>query len=327
MEWGLKRGWAGLKGVTSRAVSNMTDRKQDIFRELRSLTTEQRNPRTRGIDLATTTEILELMNDEDRRVADVVRSAIPDIARAVELVVNSFKMGGRLVYVGAGTSGRLGVLDAAECPPTFGVQPHMVIGVIAGGRDTVFLSREGVEDDEEAAVRDMVSRDVSAADTVVGITASRRTPYVIKALGTARDLGAKTVFLTCNEPADIPVDVQINVVVGPEALAGSTRLKAATAQKMVLNMISTASMTGLGKVYENLMVDLKPTSEKLVERAKGIIMMLAGIEYDEAERVFAASGRNVKVSVVMAKRGMAKDEAEKELARANGFLARALGER
>jgi N-acetylmuramic acid 6-phosphate etherase len=257
----------------------------------------------------------------------VVRSAIPDIARAVDLVTTSFREGGRLIYVGAGTSGRLGVLDAAECPPTFGVQPHMVLGVIAGGRDTVFLSREGVEDDEDAAARDMVSRDISSTDTVVGITASRRTPYVIKALETARDLGAKTVFLTCNEPAGIGADVQINVVVGPEALTGSTRLKAATAQKMVLNMISTASMIGLGKVYENLMVDLKPASEKLVERAKGIIMMLADVDYDEAARVFALSGRNVKVSIVMARLNVDKEGAEKKLDRADGFLARALGER
>jgi N-acetylmuramic acid 6-phosphate etherase len=305
----------------------MADRKHEIFEQLKSLTTEQRNPRTRGIDLASTVEILELMNNEDRRVADVVRSVIPDISRAVALVTASFERGGRLVYVGAGTSGRLGVLDAAECPPTFGVQPHMVIAVIAGGRDTVFLSREGVEDDEEAAARDMASRDVSALDTVVGITASRRTPYVIRALETARAVGARTVFLTCNEPADIEVDVEINAVVGPEALAGSTRLKAATAQKMILNMISTASMIGLGKVYENLMVDLRPASEKLVERAKGIITMLADVDYDEATRIFDASGRNVKVSVVMARLGLDREAAEKELDRAGGFLARALGER
>ncbi|UCH84479.1 MAG: N-acetylmuramic acid 6-phosphate etherase [Candidatus Latescibacterota bacterium] len=305
----------------------MTDEKHRIFEELKSLTTERRNPRTREIDLAPAAGILELMNAEDRRVADVVREAIPDVARAVDLVTESFKAGGRLVYVGAGTSGRLGVLDAAECPPTFGVQPHMVLGVIAGGRDTVFLSREGVEDDEEAAARDIAARDVSDKDTIVGITASRRTPYVIKALETAGKLGAKTVFLTCNEPADITVDVQINVIVGPEALAGSTRLKAATAQKMVLNMISTASMIRLGKVYENLMVDLKPTSAKLVERAKGIIVMLAGVDYDEAARVFDASGRSVKVSIVMARLGLDKQEAEKRLGDADGFLARALGER
>lgn len=305
----------------------MTQRKQKILEELRLLTTEKRNPRTRGIDVSSTSEILELMNAEDRTVADAVRRAIPNVALAVDSVVSSFKQGGRLIYVGAGTSGRLGVIDAAECPPTFGVSPDTVVGVIAGGRDTVFLSREGIEDDVQAAESDMHEHRVSPRDTVVGITASRRTPYVVKALETARRLGAKTVFLTCNEPIEIDVDVQINVVVGPEAIAGSTRLKAATSQKMILNMISTASMVRLGKVYENLMVDLRPASEKLVERAKGIIMMLTGIDYDEAADVFERSGRNVKVSVVMVRKGVGRDEAEKALAEADGFLARALGER
>jgi N-acetylmuramic acid 6-phosphate etherase len=303
------------------------DRQQGIFEELKLLTTERRNPRTRGIDLAGTAEILELMNAEDRTVADAVRAAIPNVARAVDLVAESFLLGGRLVYVGAGTSGRLGVMDAAECPPTFGVSPEMVTGVIAGGRDTVFLSREGVEDDVAAAERDIAERGVSHLDTVVGITASRRTPYVIRALDRARVIGAKTVLLTCNDPVDVAVDVQISVVVGPEAIAGSTRLKAATAQKMILNMISTASMVKIGKVYENLMVDLKPTSEKLVERAKGIVVMLAGVGYGEAAEIFERSGRNVKVSVVMARLGVGREEAEKILENAGGFLARALGER
>jgi N-acetylmuramic acid 6-phosphate etherase len=303
------------------------DDKQKIFEELQFLTTEKRNPRTRGIDLASTTEILELMNAEDRTVADAVRREIPRIAKAVEFIAESFRKGGRLVYVGAGTSGRLGVIDAAECPPTFGVSAGMVIGVIAGGRDTVFLSREGIEDDTAAAAKDVIDQGVSAKDTVVGITASRRTPYVMAALEKARELGAKTVFLTCNDPVDIEVDVQINVVVGPEAIAGSTRLKSATAQKMILNMFSTASMVKIGKVYENLMVDLKPASEKLHERAKGIIMMLTGLEYDDAADVFERSGRNVKVSVVMVKKQVGRDEAADILDRADGFLARALGER
>jgi N-acetylmuramic acid 6-phosphate etherase len=308
-------------------ASKKPEAKQEIFEELKLLTTERRNPRTRGIDLAGTAEILELMNAEDRTVAEAVGAAIPKVARAVDLVAESFREGGRLVYVGAGTSGRLGVMDAAECPPTFGVSPGMVTAVIAGGRDTVFLSREGVEDDVEAAERDIAAHGVSPLDTVVGITASRRTPYVIRALETARRAGAKTVFLTCNEPVDIGVDVQINVVVGPEAIAGSTRLKAATAQKMILNMISTASMVKIGKVYENLMVDLKPASEKLVERAKGIVVMLAGVGYDEAAEIFERSGGSVKVSVVMARLRVGREEAEKILAEAGGFLARALGER
>jgi N-acetylmuramic acid 6-phosphate etherase len=308
-------------------TDRIENRKQGIFEELQLLTTERRNPRTLGIDLASTAEILELMNAEDRTVADSVRLVIPAVARAADLAAESFRGGGRLFYVGAGTSGRLGVLDAAECPPTFGVAPGLVTGVIAGGRDTVFLSREGVEDDTAAAERDIAGHGVSKLDTVVGITASRRTPYVIKALETARRRGAKTVFLTCNDPIDIEVDVQINVIVGPEAIAGSTRLKAATAQKMILNMISTAAMVRLGKVYENLMVDLKPASDKLVERAKGIVMMLAAVGYDDAADVFERSGRNVKVSVVMAKKGVGREQAEKLLKEADGFLARALGER
>jgi N-acetylmuramic acid 6-phosphate etherase len=305
----------------------MSDRKQQIFEELKQLATERRNPRTRHIDLASTTEVLELLNAEDRRVAEVVGSAIPSIDRAVDLVVDSFTQGGRLVYVGAGTSGRLGVIDAAECPPTFGVSPDMVVGIICGGRDTVFLSREGIEDDTSAAEQDMITHGVSSKDTVVGITASRRTPYVMAALETARRLGAKTVFLTCNEPIEFQVDVQISAVVGPEAITGSTRLKAATAQKMILNMISTASMVRVGKVYENLMVDLKPASEKLIERAKGIIMVLTGVNYEEAANIFDESGRNVKTSIVMAKLGVDREQAEERLEKANGFLARALGER
>jgi len=305
----------------------MSDDKRAIFEELRSLVTERRNPRTTGIDLATTEEVLELINDEDRTVPDVVRGVIPDIARAVDHVVASFKRGGRLLYFGAGTSGRLGVLDAAECPPTFGVPPELVVGVICGGRDTVFLSREGVEDDEEAAGRDLAAHNVGDRDTVVGITASRRTPYVLAVLAAARARGASTVFLTCNEPVDLDVDVQINAVVGPEAITGSTRLKAGTAQKMILNMITTASMVRTGKVYENLMVDLRPTSAKLQERAKGIISLLGGVDYERAAEVFEASGRNVKTSVVMARTGVGRDEAERALSAADGFLARALGER
>jgi N-acetylmuramic acid 6-phosphate etherase len=245
----------------------------------------------------------------------------------VDLVVESFKQHGRLLYVGAGTSGRLGVLDAAECPPTFGVSPNQVVGVIAGGRGTVFLSREGVEDDEQGGREAVIEKNVSTADTVMGITASRRTPFVLSALAEAKRRGAKTIFLCCNEGTEVKADVNICIVTGPEAIAGSTRLKAATAQKMVLNMITTASMIRLGKVYENLMVDLKPTSQKLIERAKGIVMLLSGLDYEEAAEVFEAAGRDVKVAVVMARRGLDRRGAETVLAEAGGFLARALGER
>jgi len=300
---------------------------ENLFAILRELTTEKQNPRTATIDLASTREILTHLNDEDRLVAEAVGKEIPSIARAVDLVAESFQNGGRLIYFGAGTSGRLGVLDAAECPPTFGVPPGMVVGMIAGGRDTVFLSREGIEDDREGGVRDVAAARVTANDVVFGITASRRTPDVLGALEAAGERGAKTIFLCCNQGAKVEADVQICIVVGPEAIAGSTRLKAATAQKMVLNMVTTAGMIKLGKVYGNLMVDLKPTSEKLVERAKGIIMMLTGVDYPQAEKVFFDSGRNVKVAVVMTRLGLDRKGAEAALANAGGFLARALGER
>ncbi len=303
------------------------ERLKKIFESLQDLTTEKRNPKTRFIDTAPTVEILELINNEDQSVAASVGGQIPAIAEAVDLVVDSFRRGGRLLYFGAGTSGRLGILDAAECPPTFGADPAMVVGVIAGGRNTVFLSREGVEDDEKKGKDDVIENRVSETDTVIGITASRRTPYVMAALSGARALGASTVLITCNESAPLDVDAQINIIVGPEALAGSTRMKAATAQKMVLNMISTASMIAIGKVYENLMVDLKPASEKLVERAKGIIMMQTGIGYARASELFDESGRSVKTAILMAKLDLGRQEAESALAKADGFLARALGER
>jgi N-acetylmuramic acid 6-phosphate etherase len=298
-----------------------------LFEQLRELTTEQRNPRTRGIDLADTARILELMNDEDQTVAAAVRGAIPDIARAVELVTAAFGAGGRLFYAGAGTSGRLGILDAAECPPTFGVEADMVQGMIAGGRDTVFRSREGVEDHENFGAEDVDAHGVVAGDVLIGITASRRTPYVLGALTEAARRGARTVFLRCNDGPDPGVDVVITVVVGPEALTGSTRLKSGTAQKMVLNMITTASMVKLGKVYENLMVDVRPNSAKLIERGKGIIMMLTGLAYEDATRLYEAAGRHVKVAVVMERLSIDADAAQARLAEAGGFLARALGER
>ncbi len=298
-----------------------------LFDELKRLTTESRNPRTREIDLASSERILEMMNDEDRGVADAVKKAIPDIARAVDLVSAAFRSGGRLFYIGAGTSGRLGILDASECPPTFGVEPEMVQGLIAGGRETVFRSREGVEDVEPAGVEDVAGAGVGERDVVVGIAASRRTPYVLAALAEAKRRGARTVFVCCNDGADPGVDVVVTVIPGPEAITGSTRLKAGTAQKMVLNMITTASMVKLGKVYENLMVDVRPNSAKLIERGKGIVMMLTGLSYDEATRVYEAAERNVKVAVVMERRRVDRAQAESLLRDAGGFLARALGER
>jgi len=301
--------------------------KNDIFDQIKDLTTEQLNPRTREIDLAPTVEILGLINAEDRLVAEAVGKALPDVARVVDLVVASFQRGGRLLYFGAGTSGRLGVIDAAECPPTFGVDPGMVEGVIAGGNETVFLSREGIEDDRKGGERDVAGKNITDRDTVVGIAASRRTPYVLGALAAARARGASTAMVRCNDGPSPEVDVVVTVVPGPEAIAGSTRMKAGTAQKMVLNMITTASMVKLGKVYENLMVDLRPNSKKLIERGKGIVMTLAGISYSEAEAVYEASGRNVKVAVMMSRKGIGRGDAERALKDAGGFLARAMEER
>lgn len=305
----------------------MPDRKSNLHNELQRLSTEARNPRTREIDVAAPERILELMNDEDRGVADAVRGAIPSIARVVELVTDSFRCGGRLIYAGAGTSGRLGVIDAAECPPTFGVEPGMVRGLIAGGRDAVFVSQEGSEDLEEEGERDVTDAAVEVRDTVVGIAASRRTPYVLAALAAARGCGAKTALVRCNDGPAPDVDVVVTVVTGPEAIAGSTRLKAGTATKMVLNMITTASMVRLGKVYENLMVDLKPNSNKLIERGRGIVMMLTGLDYDGAAALYEAAGRSVKLAVVMGRLKVERDEAARRLEEAHGFLARALGER
>lgn len=305
----------------------MSDRNSELFEQLKSLTTERRNPRTSTIDVAPTERILEMMNDEDHLVADAVRAAIPDVARVVEMVTASFRAGKRLFYVGAGTSGRLGVIDAAECPPTFGVDPSMVQGIIAGGRETVFTSQEGTEDDEGAGRTDVAARGVGPGDTVVGIAASRRTPYVLGALAEARRIGAGTALVRCNDGPAPDVDAVVTVVPGPEAITGSTRLKAGTAQKMVLNMITTASMVKLGKVYENLMVDLKPNSEKLIERAKGIVMLLTGRDYDAAGKLYEAAGRNVKTAVVMGRLDASREEAEAKLSAADGFIARALGER
>jgi N-acetylmuramic acid 6-phosphate etherase len=299
----------------------------ELFEELKRLTTESRNPRTREIDLAPTRRILELMNDEDRTVADAVRGALADVARAVDLAAAALGGGGRLFYAGAGTSGRLGVLDAAECPPTFGVEPELVQAIIAGGPETVFRSREGVEDLEASGAADVVARGVGKGDVLVGVSASRRTPYVLGAIAEASRRGARTVLVRCNPGPDPGADVVITVIPGPEAITGSTRLKAGTAQKMVLNMISTATMVKLGKVYENLMVDVRPNSAKLVERGKGIVMMLAGLSYDDAARVYETAGRNVKVAIVMARKGVDAAVAGRMLADAGGFLARALGER
>jgi N-acetylmuramic acid 6-phosphate etherase len=305
--------------------STSLDESLQIQAELDALVTEQRNPRTRDIDLADTETILRLINDEDRTVPGVVGGQIGAIAQAVALAEASLRRGGRIVYLGAGTSGRLGVLDAAECPPTFGTDPAQVVGVVAGGLATLVQAQEGVEDREAGAVDDLRAVSLDARDTLVAITASRRTPYVVAGLRYARACGAATVFVTCNEPPqEIEADVVIAVIVGPEVVAGSTRMKSGTAQKLVLNMISTATMIRLGKTYENLMVDLRPMSRKLEARARGILTTLLGISAAEAASLLGAADGSVKRALFMGLAGCGAEEAETRLAAAGGVLRRAL---
>lgn len=297
-----------------------------VFDEIKDLITEQRNPRTMDIDARSVEDILHLINEEDKTVPYAVEKEIPYIAQAVEIVVEAFRQAGRLFYVGAGTSGRLGVLDASECPPTYGTDPEMVQGIISGGFQTLIRSQEGVEDRAEQAVRDIVERGVTDRDVVVGIAASRRTPYVIAAIGKAREIGAKTIYVTCTPRSEmnIPVDVAVCPVVGPEVVMGSTRMKAGTAQKLVLNMLTTTAMIRLGKVYGNMMVDLQMTSQKLVERSKRTVMIATGVEYEEATRVLEEAQGHVKTALVMILAGVDREEALRRLERADGFVRKAI---
>ena len=297
-----------------------------LFEQLQSLVTEQRNPRSEQIDVAEVSEILRIINEEDQLVAPAVREEIPYIATAVELIVETFKRGGRLFYVGAGTSGRLGILDASECPPTFGSSPEQVQGIIAGGRKAVFRSQEGAEDVEADGATALMEHGVTPEDIVCGIAASRRTPYVIGAVKAARQMGCRTLFVTCNprEHFSLDVDVAICVVVGPEVVMGSTRMKSGTAQKLVLNMLTTASMIRMGKVYRNMMVDLQMTAEKLVERSRRTVMIVTGLDYQEATDVLESAGGHVKTALVMTLANVSRDEASQRLADADGFVRQAI---
>lgn len=289
---------------------------------LESLLTEQRNPSTADIDIQSTEVILRKINFEDKLVAHAVERELEPIARAVDIVVESFRAGGRLIYLGSGTSGRLGILDAAECPPTFGTDPEMVKGIIAGGKAAVFRSQEGAEDNEEQGRLDIEAEKISAKDVVCGIAASRRTPYVVAGIARARELGAKTIYITTNPRTEfnLEVDVAICPEVGPEVIMGSTRMKSGTAQKLVLNMLTTASMIKLGKVYENMMVDLQLTNNKLHERAKRIVSTATGVDYDTATRYLEEARGHVKTAIVMASDNLTLEEAHKKLEAANGFV-------
>ena len=293
---------------------------------LADLLTEQQNPRSAAIDSFSTEEMLRVINAEDRLVADAVGREIPAIARAVDAVAAAFENGGRLFYIGAGTSGRLGVLDASECPPTFSAPPELVQGIMAGGEAALSRATETTEDDPAIGVRDLQARGFRAGDVLVGLAASGRTPYVLGAMAEARRLGAVTVGVSCTPDSELAraADIAITPLVGPEAITGSTRMKAGTAQKMVLNMLSTGVFVRRGYVYGNLMVNVQPKNRKLVDRATRIVAQAAGVEYERAAALLAAAGKSSRVAIVMAKTGLDRGAAERLLDDAGGRVALAL---
>jgi N-acetylmuramic acid 6-phosphate etherase len=291
--------------------------------------TEQRNPRTERIDVASSLEIVDLLNAEDSGVAAAVHAEREAIARAIDLVLAALQAGGRLIYIGAGTSGRLGVLDASECPPTFGSPPGQVLGIIAGGLPALVKSAEGIEDDRNAGIAAMDTANVTPKDVVIGIAASGTTPYVRAALGRAHTHGAKTGLVSCSTPPQELIeicDVVILPKVGPEALTGSTRMKAGTATKLVLNTISTGAMIRLGKVYGNLMVDLVAVSDKLHDRGERIVMECSGVDRERARALIKAAQGSVKLAVVMARTNLDADAARAKLATVGGVVRRVVGD-
>ncbi len=297
-----------------------------VFDELKNLVTEQRNPATMDIDSKSIEEILRIINNEDKKVPLAVEKEIPYIAQAVEIIVDALKNGGRLIYIGAGTSGRLGVLDASECPPTFGTDPEMIQGIIAGGYKALVRAQEGSEDKKEQGGIDLMQINFNAKDVACGIAASRRTPYVVGAIEKAKEVGAKTIYITCTprEEMNLDVDVAICPVVGAEVIMGSTRMKAGTAQKLVLNMLTTTAMIRLGKVYGNMMVDLQMNSRKLKERSKRTVMMVTGVDYETASRVLLEAKGHVKTALVMILKQVDREEAQRRLRLADGFVRRAI---
>ena len=307
-------------------MSSSPDSKK-LFEEISKLSTEQRNPRSMEIDAKSTAEIIKIINEEDKIVPYAVELELPYIEQAVEIIVQAIKNGGRLLYFGAGTSGRLGVVDASECPPTFGTPYGMIEGFIAGGKAAMFRAQEGAEDKEENGAKDVIAAKVSPLDVVCGIAASRRTPYVVGAVKKAKRLGAKTLYITTNPRKDFDikeVDVAICPYIGPEVVMGSTRMKSGTAQKLVLNMLTTASMIRLGKVYENMMIDLQMTNKKLVERSKKIVMTITGLSYDDAAIALEKAKGHVKTALVMIKADVDYKEAVERLKRADGFVRKAV---
>lgn len=295
---------------------------------LKKLETEQQNQKTLKIDRADTTEMLIMMNNEDATVSESVRKEIPTISEIVDSVYASLKNGGRLFYIGAGTSGRLGILDASECPPTFGVSHELVQGVIAGGKKAILKAQEGMEDKAEEGKKDLVNRHLTNKDIVIGIAASGRTPYVTGALNYAKDVGASSASISCVSDAKISeaADIALEIVTGPEVLTGSTRMKAGTAQKMVLNMITTSVMIKLGKVYQNYMVDLQPTNKKLVHRAQEIIRDITGVDQSRAKELYKAANGHVKTAIVMDLGELSAERAQELLQLNKGHVSKAIKE-
>jgi N-acetylmuramic acid 6-phosphate etherase len=309
-------------------------KEKKLFEQLQYLMTEQRNPASMDIDSRSNEEILVLINNEDKKISFAVETQIHYIAKAVEIVVEALRNNGRLLYVGAGTSGRLGVLDAVECPPTFGTDPEKIQGLIAGGEKAMFRAQEGAEDYEEDGSRDIENKNIKENDVVCGIAASLRTPYVVGAVKRAKQLGARTLYVTTNPRSSFyqpefsglasAVDIAICPEVGPEIIMGSTRMKSGTAQKLVLNMITTTTMIRLGKVYENMMVDLQMTNLKLRERAKRIVMITTGVSYDEAVDYLIQSDFHVKTALVTIKAHVSPEEARLRLLKSDGFVRSAI---
>jgi len=286
--------------------------------ELDKIATEQRNERSKHIDKVSTLEMVTIINEEDKKVPEAIAQILPQIAKAIDCIAHHFKQGGRLFYIGSGTSGRLGILDAAECPPTYSTAPEMVQGIIAGGYAAIFQAQEGAEDSEQLAREDLQGKKITDKDVVVGLTASGRTPYVLGGLKYALSCGAATIAVTCTAKAETAAfaQIQLTALVGPEVVTGSTRMKAGTAQKLILNMLSTGAMIKLGKVYGNLMVDVKSSNKKLEERARRIVMTAANCDRELAKIALKQAGGKVRLAIFMLLSGLKADAAEKQLAEA-----------
>ena len=293
---------------------------------LKNMSTETRNQNTMNLDIMTPLEVVTVMNQEDARVPEAIKPALPNIAQCVTWAIQSIEAGGRIIYMGAGTSGRLGVLDAVECPPTFGVAPEVVVGLIAGGEKAFVKAVEGAEDSRELGRQDLIDIHVEARDIVIGIAASGRTPYVLGGLAYAQEVGCHTVGISCNPGSAVgaAAELAIEVVPGPECLTGSTRLKSGTCQKLILNMISTATMVGCGKAYQNLMVDVMQTNEKLVVRAQNIVMEATGCDRETAAEKIAIAGGNAKTAITMILADCGLEEAKERLAKAKGHVREAI---